>query len=108
MKHLQTFIVSLAMLTLVMLMTCGPVAAEEPDTDEVVFTSAYLAENPELMVAIRYMDNLDREPYTRNNRTSQESERLTNSVFYATNPELIFAHRYMAALEKKNSLFASH
>lgn len=108
MKHLRNFIFTLVMLALVALMTCGPVSAEEPDTGEVMFDSTYLAENPELMVALRYMDSVNLEPmHTEGYENIRGNERITNSAFYAANPELIFAHHYIAALEGNSLLFAS-
>jgi hypothetical protein len=81
-------------------MTCGVVLAEEPDTDEVVFDSTFLAENPELMTAIRYNPTLMSIGHN-------ENKSVADAAFYGANPELIFAHSYMAALEENNSLFAS-
>jgi hypothetical protein len=101
MKHLRTFVFSLVMLALVALMTCGPVSAEEPAPEvsiPVVFDSTYLAENPELMVAIRYNPEL---MTTGRYENTWENKSVANSAFYAANPELIFAHRYIVALEEQ-------
>jgi hypothetical protein len=130
MKHQRTFVFSLLMLILVALTACGQVSAAEPVAevsipagavapleDEVVFDSTYLAENPELKVAIRYITK--DEPvsvatffadnpeliFARRYMASLEAPGhyenigVANPAFYAANPELIFAHRYMASLE---------
>ena len=101
MKHLRNFVFSLVMLALVGLIICGPVSAEEPAAEgsiPVTFDSTYLAENPELMVAIRYNPE---SMTTGRYGNIQENKNVADSAFYAANPELIFAHRYIAALEER-------
>jgi hypothetical protein len=135
MKHQYTFVISLVMLGLIALTACIQVSPEEsgaevsnsaeafaPMEDEAVIDSTYLADNPELMAAGRYVA-----PVVESKETSgstftlirvnpesimtgrygnlREDKSVTDSAFYAANPELITAHRYTAALEDQRRLF---